>query len=70
MKHYTITTDAMQDEIDATGIDAAVRDFFDGDFGIVDLKTLKEKFPKYVADGAFVRIEEDGEEILSMGQSF
>lgn len=69
MKTYTIQTDAfLADDIEAESLDEAIREGFEGEsLGITDLASLEKKFARYVKDGGWCRIEEDGEEVVSIG---
>lgn len=68
MKTYTITTDALQTEIEAKNLNAAIKEAFDGEIkGVTHLRSLKAKFKKYVADGGWCFIEVDGERVVEIG---
>ncbi len=67
---YVVKTDGFEVEIDATSIDEAIEEAFEGEgLGkITDQPSLEQKFAKYVADGGWCWIEENGERVLTIGQ--
>jgi len=70
MGRYTVQTDGfLADNLDATNLDDAIAEAFDGEGlgAIVDLASLEDKFARYVADGGWCRIKEDGVVIVSIG---
>ena len=73
MAMYSVQTDGfLCDDIEADTLDEAIEYAFSGEgLGkITDLASLEEKFPKYVDDGGYCRIECDGEEVLVIGTPF
>lgn len=72
LKTYSIRTDSGSAEIKAKNLNAAIKEHFDGHGGGhlqggTNLRSLKTKFKKYVADGAWCFIEVDGERVVSIG---
>jgi hypothetical protein len=59
----------MADEIIADDLDDAIREAFYGEIkGVTGRDSLERKFEKYVADGGWCWIEEDGVRVLEIGQ--
>ena len=69
MPTYVIKTDGFEYECKAESLDAAIAEAFDGEgLGkIVDEASLEKKFAKYVDEGGWCWIEEDGERVLEIG---
>jgi len=69
LNSYTVTTDAFQAEVEAENLNDAIEEAFDGEgLGkITDLGSLMAKFQKYVADGGWCWIEENGNRVVEIG---
>lgn len=68
MSTYYIATDAGSGEVEAKSLNAAIADYFAGEIkGVTSLRTLKEKFKKYVEEGGWCFIEVDGERVVEIG---
>ena len=69
MNSYTVTTDGFQYETEADTLDAAIAEAFEGEglCKIVDRDSLDQKFAKYVADGGWCWIEENGIRVIEIG---
>lgn len=70
MSIFTVQTDAFcTDEFEAENLDAAIAESFEGEgLGkITDLASLHRKFARYIADGGWCRIEQDGETVVEIG---
>jgi hypothetical protein len=68
MKTYHIRTDAFSTKVEATNLNAAIKEAFDGEIkGVTHLRSLKAKFKPYAADGGWCFIEVDGERVVEIG---
>lgn len=70
MTTYTVRTDGfLCDDFEADNINEAIAEAFAGEgLGkIVDEASLYAKFEKYVADGGWCWIEEDGVRVVEIG---
>lgn len=67
---YVVSTDGFSsDRFVADDLDEAIGEAFSGEgLGIKNLPSLESKFPKYVEDGAWCWIEEDGERVVEIGK--
>ncbi len=70
MKTYTVRTDSfLMDDFQADNLDAAIEEAFEGEIaGIKDTESLERKFARYVADGGWCWIDEDGERVFEIGE--
>ena len=70
MAIYSVRTDGFSmDDFEAESLDAAIAEAFAGEIkGVKDEETLREKFKRFAEDGGYVRIEEDGIEVLAIGE--
>jgi hypothetical protein len=69
-QNYVIKTDGFEYECDAKSLDAAIAEAFNGEgLGkIVDVASLEKKFAKYVDEGGWCLIEEDGKRVVEIGE--
>jgi hypothetical protein len=68
MKSYVIQTDSFCYETEASSLNEAVAEAFAGEIaGVRDVVSLERKFARYVADGGWCRVDEDGERVLEIG---
>ena len=70
MAKYTVRTDGfLCDDFECDSLDEAIAYAFDGEgLGkITDEESLRRKFQKYVADGGWCWVEEDGECVIEIG---
>jgi len=67
--NYVIRTDGFLWEDTAETLDEAITNAFDGEgLGkIIDRASLEAKFAKYISDGGWCWIEEDGVRVLEIG---
>jgi len=63
--NYVIRTDGFLWENTAETLDEAITNAFDGK--IIDRASLEAKFAKYISDGGWCWIEEDGVRVLEIG---
>ena len=64
MKTYHISTDSFAQEIEAKNLNEAIKEAFKG---VTHLRSLKAKLKKYLADGAWCFIDENGERVVELG---
>jgi len=66
---YTVRTDSFcYDDFAAETLDAAVTEAFAGEIaGVTSVATLERKFEKYLDDGGWCWVEEDGRRVLEIG---
>jgi len=69
MKSYYIQTDAGSGEVEAKSLNAAIADYFATETpkGVKNLRELKARMKKYVADGAWCFIDENDERVVEIG---
>ena len=71
MSKYVVHTDGFTaDDIEAACLNDAIAEAFEGEgLGkIVDEASLHRLFQRYVNDGGFCRIDEDGVEVVTIGE--
>lgn len=71
MKTYYIQTDAGSGEVEAKNLNAAIADYFETETpkGVKNLRELKTRMKKYVADGAWCFIDENDERVVEIGSN-
>lgn len=68
-KNYVIETDAFGYETDAESLDEAIEEAFAGEIkGITNVESLERIFAKYVTDGGWCFVEENGERVVEIGE--
>ena len=68
MKTYHISTDSFAQEIEAKNLNEAIKEAFSTEIkGVTHLRSLKAKFKKCLADGAWCFIDENGERVVELG---
>ena len=71
MKTYYFQTDAGAGEVEAKNLNAAIAEYFEAETpkGVKNLRELKARMKKYVADGAWCFIDENDERVVEIGSN-